>query len=112
MEDLSLARVILQNAAYIAAAFAILISLGWLWFRPGGLLGVTKNADPLARVALYPVLGWMLVVIGASWLRMLAVPFSKSAPWLLAFLTLIPLGLWISSFRRRKLKPDNRSGAL
>ena len=101
-----LAPVILQNAAYIGAAFAILASLGCLWFRPGGLLGLPKDALPLARVALYPVLGLMLVIIGASWLRILALPFSKSAPWLLAFLVVVPFGFWLWRLRKADARPN------
>jgi hypothetical protein len=63
------APVIFQNAAYIGGASTILAGLGCLWFRSRGL---PKDAQPLARVALYPILGWMLLVVGASWLRIVA----------------------------------------
>jgi hypothetical protein len=108
VNDLTLTRVIVQNVAYIGAAFTILAALGWLWFRPGGPLGLPNDAKPLARVALYPVLGWMVVVIGASWLRILALPFSKSSPWLLAFLLLVPSAFWLWRLR----KPDARSNPI
>ena len=101
-----LVPVILQNAAYIGAAFTIFTSLGCLWFRPGGLVGLPNDAHPLARVALYPVLGFMLVMIGASWLRILDLPFSKSAPWLLAFLVVVPLGFWLWRLRNTDARPN------
>ena len=60
----------------------------------------------MARVALYPVLGFMLVIIGASWLRILALPFSKSAPWLLAFLVVVPFGFWLWRLRKADARPN------
>ncbi len=91
---------ILGNATYIAAAFLLCAFLGWLWFRHDAIAGLSQSGNTLARLAIYPILGWLLVIVGSSWLRIPAVPFRVSAPYLLALLLIVPMAWQVWNLRR------------
>lgn len=99
--DPAVIKIIASNASYIVAAFFLIAVIGWLWFRPGGILGLPARENFLPRAVLYPVLGWALLLIGASWLRIPAIPLKKSAPFLLASVLLIPTLYWFFQGWRR-----------
>lgn len=102
--------VVIANASPIAGVCFLCLLIGWLWFRPCGIIGLPGGGEFLPRLAIYPILGWLLIIVGSSWLRILAIPFRKSAPFLLAVLLLVPVVFWLIRFYKGPRKwPDWRS---
>jgi len=99
----SVVVVILCNLAYVYAVISILGILGWLWFRPFGIFSLPSCPGFQSRLVLYPILGWILLLIGASWLRIPALPFQKTAGILLTILLSVPALYWL--WKWRSIKP-------
>lgn len=80
-----------SNLSILFLGYGICVFLGWSMCRPLR----TEPIDPI-RVACYPVLGFALLLVFCSYLRIPSLPFSKTVPALLAVICLVAGGIeWL-----------------